>query len=77
MRWELCLIIAGVILLTANCKESKRSEPDDNPNKCTQYECPIHLDKTSTKLENCPICGTVMIPIADSLKKDTLKHTLK
>ena len=35
-------------------------ESDSNPNKCTQYACPIHTDKTSTSPDRCPVCNGFM-----------------
>lgn len=56
------------------CKgHSDEKEPAVDINKCTQYACPNHQDKTSTTLEKCPACGTLMIAV-DSLKMDSLKR---
>jgi hypothetical protein len=65
------VIILSVLWACKGYKDEK--ELDENPNKCTQYACPIHPDKTSMVLEKCSTCGTLMITI-DSLKKNSLKR---
>ncbi len=77
MKNKLLYIIIIPIVLFACKGFTDEKESDTNPNKCTQYACPIHSDKTSITLENCPICNTPMVLIPDSLKKDSLRHTLK
>ena len=65
-------IIISIALFA--CKgHSDEKEPAVEINKCTQYACPIHQDKTSTLLEKFPTCGELMIPV-DSLKIDSLKR---
>ena len=55
---------------------TKEKEVVVSVNQCTQYACPTHVDKTSTSLEACPVCNTIMIPL-DSLRKDSLKRLSK
>lgn len=66
----------AIILIACNGYKDEK-EPDTNPNKCTRYACPVHPDKTSATLENCPECNTPMVLITDSLKNDSLNHSLK
>jgi len=67
-----CTLIIFVALFA--CKgPNDEKEPSSDVNKCTQYACPIHQDKTSTSLEKCPACNAMMIPL-DSLKMDSLKR---
>ena len=42
-------------------------------NVCTQYACPIHPDKTSSKEEECPECHRKMVPVNDKEKNDSAK----
>ena len=65
-------LIVSIALLSCRGLTDEK-EPDVSLNKCTQYACPIHQDKTSTTLEKCPACNKMMIP-TDSLKKDSLKR---
>lgn len=76
MKHTFLYIVTALVLLACNTHKDEK-EPDINPNKCTQYACPIHPDKTSATLENCPVCNTPMVLVRDSLKKDSLKHSLK
>jgi heavy metal-binding protein len=73
MKHTWLYILLSIILFA--CKyPSDEKEPADNPNKCTQYACPVHPDITSTTLGNCPSCNTLMIPV-DSLKKHSGKQS--
>jgi hypothetical protein len=74
MKNTLINTLLSVVLFA--CGSSDEKEPADNPNKCTQYACPIHPDITSTSLGNCPSCNTLVI-LVDSLKKDSLKYSGK
>jgi len=63
-----------ILIALVACKGlTDEKELDNNPNKCTQYVCPIHTDKTSASPDKCPICNQEMILVPDSLKKDSLK----
>jgi hypothetical protein len=73
MKYKFIYITILVCLIA--CKGlTDEKESDNNPNKCTQYACPIHTDKTSTIPDRCPICNGFMILVSDSLKKDSLKN---
>jgi hypothetical protein len=51
---------------------SSPAKPEINKeNKCTQYACPMHPDKTSSKPTECPECHREMIPVSHKQKKDT------
>jgi uncharacterized protein with PIN domain len=39
---------------------------------CTQYACPMHRDKTSSKPAECPECHREMVPVSHKQKKDTV-----
>jgi hypothetical protein len=67
----ICIIILIALFACKGFTDEKES--DSNPNKCTQYACPIHTDKTSTSPDRCPVCNGYMSLISDSLKKDSLK----
>ena len=72
-RKYLSIMMVSIILFA--CKGfTGEKEPDINPNACNQYACPVHTDKTSTTLENCSVCKKQMIPLCDSLKRDSVKH---
>ena len=77
MKYCFLYIISISIILFACNPQKGESELDINSNKCTRYACPVHLDKTSVTLEKCPVCNTPMVLIPDSLKKDSLNHTIK
>ena len=68
------LYITILIALFACKGLTDEKESTENPNKCTQYACPVHADKTSISPEKCPICNTPMVIIFDSLKVDSLNH---
>lgn len=75
MKYKFVCIIMLISLLA--CKElADEKESDNNPNKCEQYACPVHPDKTSTSLDKCPVCNSLMVLMPDSLKLkgDSLKN---
>ncbi len=76
MKYKLLYLVMAIVLLACNTHKEEK-ELGINPNQCTRYACPIHPDKTSATLENCPVCNTPMVLVTDSLKKDSLKHLLK
>ncbi|MFI5163871.1 MAG: heavy metal-binding domain-containing protein [Bacteroidia bacterium] len=63
------IITLFVLTIIFSCSTPpKKDEPKTN--QCTEYACPVHLDKTSINPADCPVCGTKMIP-ADSIAKDS------
>jgi hypothetical protein len=52
------------------CTNPTKPQPIVNQNECTQYNCPMHTDKTSISLGECPECGNPMVP--SKINQDTL-----
>lgn len=49
-------------LTLIRCTNPTKPQPSSDQNECTQYNCPMHKDKTSTSFGDCPECGNPMIP---------------
>ena len=74
MKRQLIQIASIIILIVIEfmaCTTSQDSEPNYDPNKCTEYACPMHQDKIYVAPEICPECGQQMI------HKDSINSLIK
>ena len=62
------------VTLLFGCRNTTEKKSTDNPNKCTQYACPMHPDKTSTTPAKCPECNMEMEKV---IKKGSSSNSTK
>ncbi len=62
------LVLLFITLI--QCTNPTKPQPIVNQNECTQYYCPMHKDKTSIHLDECPECGNPMTIY--KLKEDSI-----
>ena len=66
MKIILSLFLYAIIF---SCSSPAKHE-ENNQDRCTEYACPMHPDKTSTKPGICPECNIKLVP-PDSVKTDS------
>lgn len=69
MKIILSLFLYAIIF---SCSSPAKHE-ENNQDLCTEYACPAHQDKTSTKPGTCPVCNIKLIPVNNTQTKNDIK----